>query len=204
MPILDPNVAGDRFVDLLEAVARGGARWVEYRDKDAADELARTRAAALVVAGRRLGVDVLVNDRVEVARLTGAAGVHLGQDDMPAAAARQRLGPRALIGISVDTAAEARAAADLPVNYVAIGPIFPTASKPNAGPVVGLEGVRAAAVATDTPLVAVGGIDAGNAADVTAAGADCVAAISAFLAGDDVEAATRCLLAAARLGFERR
>ena len=178
-------------------MARGGARWIEYRDKQGDERLFRERAAEIVALAASLGVDVLINDNVDVARDTGAAGVHLGQDDVPAATARRVLGPGAMIGVSVDTTAEARRAAAAPVDYVAIGPIFATRSKPDAGPVVGLEGLREAADAIDKPLVAVGGIDRANAASVIVAGADCVAAISVFFTGD-VAANTRRMLEVVR------
>ena len=198
LPILDPQAVGDALTEALEALARGGARWIEYRDKDSDERLFRARAAEIVGLAVSLGVDVLINDNVDVARDTGAAGVHLGQDDVPAATARRILGPGAMIGVSVDTTAEARRVAATPVDYVAIGPIFPTRSKPDAGPVVGLEGLREAADATDKPLVAVGGIDDANAASVIAAGADCVAAISVFFTGDVVENTRRMLEAVQR------
>ena len=140
LPIIDP-LATTSLVDAVAAVARGGAGWVEYRDKKADDRRAHERAVALVGVCRELDVRLLINDRVDVALAVGADGVHLGQDDLPAAAARELLGDRAIIGISVDTVEEAVAAEALPVDYIAIGPVFGTSSKPDAGPAVGLDGV---------------------------------------------------------------
>ncbi len=203
LPIIDP-LATIGLVDAVAAVARGGAGWVEYRDKKADDRRAHERAVALVAACRELGVRLLINDRVDVALATGADGVHLGQDDLPVAAARELLGDRAIIGISVDTVEEAMAAEALPVDYIAIGPVFGTSSKPDAGRVIGLDGVRAAAIAISKPLVAVGGIDLSNAEDVVAAGCDCVAVLSALFGSRGPEDATRRLIEAAEAALERR
>ena len=203
MPIIDP-LATTAPVDALAAVARGGAGWVEYRDKKADDRRAHERAVALVGACRELDVLLLINDRVDLALTVGADGVHLGQDDLPAAAARELLGDRAIIGISVDTVEEAVAAEALPVDYIAIGPVFGTSSKPDAGPAVGLDGVHTAAIAISKPLVAVGGIDLSNAGDVVAAGCDCVAVLSALFGPLGPEYATRQLMEAAEAAFELR
>ena len=204
LPILDPAATAAPLLDVLGALAAGGAAWVEYRDKAAGDRLACERAARLVREARRLGIALLVNDRVDVALAAGADGVHLGQEDLPAAAARRLLGDEAIIGISVDTAEEARAAAGLPVDYVAIGPVFATATKPDAGPVVGVAGVAAAAAAIDKPIVAVGGIDARTAPEVIAAGAECVAVVAALFGSGGVAACTRRLIEAAARGFRER
>jgi thiamine-phosphate pyrophosphorylase len=204
LPILDPAATAEPLLEVLLALAAGGAAWVEYRDKAAGDRLACERAARLVREARRLGIALLVNDRVDVALAAGADGVHLGQEDLPAAAARRLLGDEAIIGISVDTVAEARAAADLPIDYVAIGPVFATATKPDAGPVVGVAGVAAAAAAIDKPIVAVGGIDARTAPEVIAAGAECVAVVAALFGSGGVEACTSRLIEAAARGFRER
>lgn len=203
LPIIDP-LATIALVDAVAAVARGGARWVEYRDKKANDHRAHERAVALVGACREFDVRLLINDRVDVALATGADGVHLGQDDLPAAAARELLGDRAIIGISVDTVEEALAAEALPVDYIAIGPVFATSSKPDAGRVIGLDGVRTAAIVISKPLVAVGGIDLSNVGDVVAAGCDCVAVLSALFGSRGPEDATRRLIEAAEAALQRR
>jgi len=127
-----------------------------------------------------------------------AAGVHLGQRDLPPAAARRVVGPDCRIGLSThDDEQLAAAAADPDVDLVAVGPVFPTASKASPDPVVGLGFVRRARAATSKPLVAIGGIDAGNLAQVLAAGADEVAVLSALCRGDLEDNLGR-LLAAAR------
>ncbi len=124
---------------------------------------------------------LVVNDRADVARLAGAAGVHLGQDDLPPAAARELLGPESLIGWSTHRPEQVERGDSLPVDYLAFGPVFPTATKKDARPVVGCAGLREVRRLTRKPLVAIGGITPANAAEAIAAGADCVAVISGWL-----------------------
>ena len=131
---------------------------------------------------------LIVNDRADVAQLSGAAGVHLGQDDLPAAAARKLLGPEKIIGWSTHSAAQVEAANQLPADYLAFGPIFATATKPDTEPVVGLAGLREARKLTRKPLVAIGGITPANAAAVIEAGADSVAVIAGWLGAPDIPA----------------
>jgi thiamine-phosphate pyrophosphorylase len=150
------------------------------------------RALAHALAGS--GVPLIVNDRVDVALAAGAVGVHVGQDDMPVAEARRLLGRDAIIGLSVKTIEQARAAPLDALDYVAIGGVFATGSKDNPDPPVGLDGLRRLAEAVRArapgfPVCAIAGIDAGNAAEVIAAGADGVAVISALTRTADPAAA---------------
>lgn len=184
--ILDPSLRPDLAVEeLARVLAKAGVRLVQLRAKQA-------RTAELLSDARRLlaslapGTLLVVNDRADVAAISGAAGVHLGQEDLPVEAARQSLGPEKLIGLSTHTECQIDAARSLPIDYVAFGPIFPTATKADTEPVVGLEGLRKARGLTDKPLVAIGGITAENAAAVLGAGADTVAVISGWLAADDI------------------
>ena len=151
--------------------------------------------AALAVA-ERSGVKLIINDRVDVALAIGAHGVHLGRDDLPPEAARRLLGAAAILGYSTHNVDQAREAVKLPIDYLAIGPIFPTTSKPDTFPVIGLEGLRAVRRAIgDFPLVAIGGITHANARDAIEAGADSVAVISALLADPNrITATTRSLI----------
>ena len=143
-----------------------------YREAEEALNLARAR-----------GVRLIINDRVDIALALRADGVHLGQDDLPPEAARQVLGSRAIIGFSTHNLEQAREAARLPVDYIAIGPLFPTSSKDNPDPVIGLEELSRVRRVTGTiPLVAIGGINHENARQAIAAGADAVAVISCLLA----------------------
>ena len=141
---------------------------------------------------RGLGVRVVVNDRADIALAVGADGVHLGQDDLDPSAARRLLGDKFIIGYSTHSVAQAVEAARLPVDYVAVGPIFDTSSKERPDPVVGLEGLRGVRAAVGpVPLVAIGGITRETARAVLAAGADSLALISALVGGDPAGIARR-------------
>ncbi len=144
----------------------------------------------------RPGVQLIINDRVDLALAVGAHGVHLGQDDMPPEAARKLLGPNAIIGYSTHNIEQAIAAINLPIGYLAIGPIFATTTKTDTAPVLGLDGLRAVREAIGGfPLVAIGGITHANAREVIRAGADSVAVISAVLTqSGGIPEATRQLL----------
>jgi thiamine-phosphate pyrophosphorylase len=137
--------------------------------------------ASREIAGicRDAGILFVINDRADFANLLGAA-LHIGQDDLPAPAARKVV-PNAVIGFSTHNAAQMRRAIGSPVDYLSLGPVFPTKSKENPDPVVGLEGLRALRPLTSKPLVAIGGITLENAPEVLAAGADSVAVISGLL-----------------------
>lgn len=174
---------------LVEAAVRGGATVVQLRAKDLP---ARAFAALAGETARRLaptGVPLLVNDRVDIALACGAAGVHLGQDDLPVQDARRILGPGAVIGVSVNTPEEARRAAAEGADYVGAGPAFATSTKDTPLAVLGPDGVARIKRAAGVPVVAIGGITAANAASLAAAGADGVAVVSAVLGSPDPERA---------------
>ena len=140
------------------------------------------QAKAAMAVAERNGVKLIINDRVDIALAVHAHGVHLGQDDMPPEAARRQLGTEAIIGYSTHNIQQAVSALSLPIDYIAIGPIFQTASKTDTSPVLGLDGLRVVRQAIGQfPLVAIGGITRVNAAEVIGAGADSVAVISALL-----------------------
>ena len=160
----------------------GEASLVQLRETQMpALEFYEEAKAALSVA-ERSGVQLIINDRVDVALAVRASGVHLGQDDLPPEAARKLLGANAIVGYSTHNIDQALEAVKLPIDYLAIGPVFPTTSKTDTFPVLGLEGLRAVRRAIrDFPLVAIGGITHSNAHDAIAAGADSVAVISALV-----------------------
>ncbi|HYG81873.1 MAG TPA: thiamine phosphate synthase [Pyrinomonadaceae bacterium] len=193
-PITDRRLSGLSHAEQVRRLGAGGATFVQLREKHLSPrEFHREAKDALRVA-RGLGVRLIVNDRVDIALALGADGVHLGQDDLPPAAARELLGGPAVIGFSTHNEEQAREAARLPVDYLAIGPIFQTSSKENPDPVVGLEGLRRVRrIVGQIPLVAIGGIHPENVREVFAAGADSVAVISLLLAGnpDEIERRTR-------------
>jgi thiamine-phosphate pyrophosphorylase len=181
---------------VVAAAVRGGCRVIQVRAKAATDGALLALAREAVAAARAEGGRLLVNDRPDVAVLAAADGVHLGQEDLRPRDARSVLPPRALVGLSTHDEAQVEAAAGEPVDYVAIGPVFPTRTKSDSRPAIGLAGVRAARVRTRLPLVAIGGITADNAQAVIEAGADGIAVVSAVLADADVAAAVRRLRAA--------
>src|SRR2546421_878575 len=191
-PITDRRLSGLSHAEQIARLSDGGARVVQLREKNLSPrEFYREAEGALRVARAR-GVRLVINDRADIALALGADGVHLGQDDMPPVAARALLGEDAIIGFSTHNVAQAARAARLPVDYVAIGPVFATSSKENPGPAVGLEGVARAREAVGcVQLVAIGGINEENARAVLDAGADSVAVISTLLAPCDPSEITR-------------
>ena len=181
------------------AACAAGAAVVQLRAKRATDREALALAAEIRAATRACGALFLVNDRFDLALVAGADGVHLGQEDLPPAGIPKALRERLVVGRSTHTLAEARAARDEGVDYVAFGPVFATTSKASAHAARGLVLLREAAEAVaPLPLVAIGGIDAGNAASVVAAGAAAVAVIAAVAGAVDPEAAARALVRALR------
>ncbi|MFN2453517.1 MAG: thiamine phosphate synthase [Pyrinomonadaceae bacterium] len=182
-PITDRRLSGLSHAEQLGQLCVGGATFVQLREKHLAPKDFYTEAEAALRVARERGVRVIINDRVDIALALGADGVHLGQDDLPPEVARRILGERAIIGFSTHNLEQAREALRLPVDYIAIGPVFATASKENPDPIVGLKLLRDVRALTGTmPLVAIGGITRENAPAVLKAGADAVAVISLLLA----------------------
>jgi thiamine-phosphate pyrophosphorylase len=191
-PVTDRQLSGLSHAEQVARLCEGGARLVQLREKHlSAREFYREASEALRVA-RRFGAKLIINDRADVALAVGADGVHVGQDDMPPGAVRALLGEGACVGFSTHGVGQAIAAAALPVDYIAIGPVFATSSKENPDPVVGLEGVRRVRAAVPAvTLVAIGGITAERARSVLEAGADSVAVIGALLSTADPAQITR-------------
>lgn len=189
------TAGGEGHLDVVRAALAGGADAVQLRDKEAGGgELYRVALEALKLMRKGGGSPLfLVNDRVDVALAAGADGVHLGQEDLPASAARRILGEGAVLGVSAGSVEEARAAEEEGADYLGVGPIFPTPSKPDAGEPLGLEGLRAIRRVVNIPLVAIGGINEENLEEVFEAGADGVAVISAVASAPDLEEAVRRL-----------
>ena len=187
--ILDTSVRPELpCQDILEALLRAGVRVVQYRHKEKFRQIHFEECCALARRTHESGGRFFVNDRADVARLCGADGVHLGQEDLPPEKARLFLGEGLEIGYSTHGLEQAQLALRAPVDYIAIGPIFPTSTKKNPDPVVGLEMVRKVRSLTAKPLVAIGGITLENAPAVLQAGANAVAVIRDLLAAPDIEA----------------
>jgi thiamine-phosphate pyrophosphorylase len=196
-PILDAALLGHRNVGMaVRAVARAGLRLVQLRAKDLPDRVLSGLAREAQEAAAAAGVALIVNDRPDVARIAGAAGVHLGQADLSARDARRLLGDAAIVGVSTHDLGEIESMAGEAADYIAVGPVFATRTKKDPEPVVGLDLIRRARRLTRLPLVAIGGITAERAPQVVEAGADGIAVISALLNAPDLEAAARALAAA--------
>jgi len=196
-PIVDAAPGRD-VLALTDAVLGAGVAFLQLRAKDTPTAALVELARAVKARADRAGARLIINDRTDVARLIGAAGVHLGQDDLPPTAARAMLGPEAVIGFSTHNADQLDAALrDGGMDYLAFGPIFATVNKRDPDPVQGLAALAVARARCPLPLVAIGGIDGATLADVLASGADAAAVIGAINSAADPHAATRALLAAA-------
>jgi thiamine-phosphate pyrophosphorylase len=187
--ILDVDVAtraGWAPSDLAQAFLDGGAPLIQVRAKQLPSDAFLQLCDQVVELAQPYGTTVIVNDRPDIARLAGASGVHLGQDDLAPAAARALMGERKLLGYSTHSVTQVETAGSEPVDYIAVGPIFGTRTKATGYDAVGLELVaEAARRAQGRPIVAIGGITLETAPAVIAAGAAGVAVISDLLAGGD-------------------
>ncbi len=199
--ILDADVAaahGWQLADFARACLAGGARFLQVRAKTAGSGWLLGVCDAIVAAARPLGALVVVNDRADVARLSLADGVHVGQTDLSPLDVRRILGPEAVVGLSTHTTAEIEDAVHHPASYVAVGPVFGTGTKVTGHEPVGLDRVRFAAGrerrGRGRPVVAIGGITLERAPDVLAAGAASVAVISDLFTGGDPEARVRAYI----------
>jgi thiamine-phosphate pyrophosphorylase len=182
-PITDTRLSGLSHAEQVARLIEGGASLIQLRDKQATPrEFYREAAAALKVA-RDHHVGLIINDRVDIALALKADGVHLGQSDLPAEAARRLLGKEAIIGFSTHNLEQAKRATALPVDYLAFGPVFPTCSKENPDPITGLGALREISLLKGSmPLVAIGGIGFQNAIEALKAGADALALIAELVA----------------------
>ncbi len=202
--ILDAeHISGDA-ADVLRKALQAGIRLFQYRDKRGSRRVICETAQRLAAIARRAGAVFIVNDHADIARAADANGVHLGQDDLPVEIARKVIGPEGIIGISTHGLGQARAAAAAGSDYIGFGPVFRTTTK-DAGPVQGLEMLRAVRGEVAVPIIAIGGIGTQNAAEVISAGADGIAVISAVLDAPDIEAAAKELvgLTSSLIGHKR-
>jgi thiamine-phosphate pyrophosphorylase len=180
--ITDRVLSGLSHAAQVSALCAGGARLIQLREKQLSTEDFCAQARESIRIAREYSAKILINDRVDVALAVKADGVHLGQDDLPVENARQILGKLSIIGFSTHNLEQAKLATALPVDYLAIGPVFPTKTKVNPDPVLGLEGLRKVRNETvPMPLVAIGGINQENVLE-TLATADSVAVVHALVA----------------------
>src|SRR5260370_20568615 len=179
--ILDAALLPSDPIELTKKLLDAGVRLFQYRDKTPSSRELLHAAQALCLTVRQHGGTFLVNDRADISRLAGASGVHLGQDDLSVAAAREVVGTSCLLGLSTHNLPQFEAALESSADYIPVGPMFPTTGKHNPDPVVGVDFVRAVSKLTTKPIVAIGGITLESARQVIDAGADSVAVISDVL-----------------------
>ncbi len=184
---------GRDHISMVRAALAGGADVIQLRDKALSGHDLYALAKDMGSLVRSSRAMFIVNDRLDIALAAGADGVHLGQDDLPVAAARSLSPPSFIIGVSVGSVEEALAAERDGADYIALSPVFSTPTKDDAGPGHGLEVLSEIKAAVRLPVIAIGGVNEGNVMEVVAAGADGVAVISAVLGADDVEAAARSM-----------
>ena len=187
-----------------EALLRGGVRVFQLRLKRTSGATAVALTARMVARARAAGAVLLVNDRVDWAMLAGADGVHLGEEDLSAEEARQLLGPRALVGVTVRTAAQAQAARAAGADYVGLGPVFLPRSKQVAAPLLGVGGLRQVVEACPLPVVAIGGVGLSSIRAVARAGAYGAAVASDLIGADDIASRVRLLQEEFLRGVEER
>ena len=183
--ILDPAFSGVPLPDLAEKLADAGVRLIQIRGKHATARNIYSDAQQLIERVASRGVRVIVNDRPDIAAIVGAGGVHVGQDDLPAEEARRICGNSLWVGVSTHNLEQLQAADLTSADYIAVGPVFPTSTKENPDPVIGLEFLRAARQKTRKALVAIGGITVESAEEIFRAGADSVAVIRDLAAAPD-------------------
>ena len=201
-PITDTRISGLSHLEQVRRLIAGGATLIQLRDKSATAGDFYRAAVEAVDHAHRHGARIIINDRADIALASAADGVHLGQDDLSPIHARDLLGPAAIIGFSTHSVDQARAALELPIDYLAIGPVFATATKADHDPIVGLAGLMSVRKSiSNLPLVAIGGIGRNNAASVFEAGADSLAVINDLLSmPTDIVNRTRDLIRICALG----
>lgn len=181
-PITDSSITKLSHLEQVKKLADGGANFIQLRDKYASPQEFYEEARKVMNFTRGSEIKIIINDRADIALAVKADGVHVGQDDLPPAAVRKILGENAIIGFSTHNVAQAIEASKLPLDYIAVGPVYQTRTKENPDPVINLEGINAVRAAVGNfPLVAIGGITSENAAEIIKSGADSVALITALL-----------------------
>jgi thiamine-phosphate diphosphorylase len=199
--VTDRRLAGDKPIEWIVGEAiMGGVTIVQLREKDLGNESFLQQARSLKSLTDGMGVPLIINDRMDIAMACGAAGVHLGQDDMSCAEARKIAGKQMIIGVSVSTPEEALLAEAAGADYLGVSPVFSTMTKTDTPCPTELKGLREIRKAVRIPLVGIGGIDASNAAEIIRIGTDGVAVVSAIIAAPDPHMAARQLITAIRAG----
>jgi thiamine-phosphate pyrophosphorylase len=185
--ILDSPFASKPLEPLLEIFSKAGVGWVQLREKKASSRAFFETAQSLVSLCRQYRLTSIINDRVDIALLTDADGVHVGQNDLPVEEARRLLGRNKVVGVSTHNLKQALEAQRSTADYVAIGPVYPTTSKQNPDPIVPREELRAIRSQVTKPLVAIGGITVENAAALYELGINSLAVIRDILLSDNLK-----------------
>lgn len=195
-PITDTSLTNLSHLEQVKELIKGGATFIQLREKRLSPQKFYESAKEVVNYTRGSEIKIIVNDRVDIALAVRADGIHLGQDDLPPEAARKILGERSIIGFSTHNVEQAIAASNLPLDYIAVGPIYQTNSKENLDPIVGIEGLQKVRQAIGNfPLVAIGGINLDSAQMVWRSGANSIALISSLLTPSDaISANTKSFL----------
>ena len=192
--VTDRGLCGDRSLeDVVLSSVKGGARYVQIREKDQSTRDFIEEVLRIKDILKGFDVPLIINDRVDVALAVKAEGVHVGQGDMPYPMARSLMGPHALIGLSVEKWEDVEEAEELDCDYIGVSPVFETPTKTDTKGAWGLDGLTRIRSFSRHSVVAIGGINSLNAADVVKAGADCLAVVSAVCAAPDPEAESRRL-----------
>jgi len=192
--VTDRTLCGTKSLeDVVLRAVQGGVAYVQLREKDITTRLFVEEAAAIKKLLQSYKTPLIINDRVDVALAAGADGVHIGQEDMPYALARQMMGSQAIIGLSVETWQDVEESEKLDVDYIGVSPVFATPTKTDTKGAWGLDGLAKIKAVSRHPIVAIGGINEANAADVIKAGTDCLAVVSAICAADNPEAVVKRL-----------
>ena len=203
--VTDRTLCGNRpLVDIVHLALKGGVAYVQLREKDVSTRLFVDVSQKIKTLTDTFRVPLIINDRLDVALTVEADGVHIGQEDMPYEAARNLMGPRAIIGLSVETWDDVVTAQELDVDYISVSPVFETLTKTDTKSIWGLDGISRIKAYSRHPLVAIGGLNVSNAADAVMAGADCIAVVSAICAAHDPLNATRELLDTVLTALEKR
>ena len=184
---------GRSTLEVVQAAVKGGVTCVQLREKTCSTRefIAEAEAIKEFLAANR--IPLIINDRIDVALAVNADGIHLGQNDMPLATARSILGEQRIIGISAECLQDAVAAEKMGADYLGISPIYNTPTKTDTAPCLGLEGLGRIRSEVKLPLVGIGGLNPGNAAEVVAGGAEGIAVVSAIVSAEDCETAARRL-----------
>jgi thiamine-phosphate pyrophosphorylase len=180
--------------EIIKKALAGGATIIQLREKDISDRQLYEEGLRIKEIVKQSPAHFFINDRIDLVLALDADGLHLGQDDLPLPIARKLLGKEKIIGLSVKTPDEAEKGEKEGADYLAASGVFPTATKPDVGAVLGIAGLRKIKEATSLPLIAIGGINRDNAASVIEAGADGIAVISAVTTADDVTSCCRELI----------